>query len=168
MLKLRRDQVTTKTINVEFRSGNTNSKIKTVNKNMKDLGSQSDKVKSSFGALSKVASGVFSGLLINQIVSYTDKFTSLQNQLRQVTTTTNELRDRTADLLEVSNRSRTGIVATTELYTQLTLSTKALNLSTEEQLRLTETISKAFSVSGKTAAESEGAIRQLGQAFSNS
>ena len=165
--------MTTKFINVALKSGNTDQKIKSLNSDMKKLGKTSDgvsksvdSVTSSFGTLSKVATGVFSGLLINQIVTYTDKFTSLQNQIRQVTTTTNELSQRTSDLLAVSNRARTGISATAELYTQLSLSTKSLNLSTKEQLRLTETISKAFSVSGKTAAESEGAIRQLGQAFS--
>jgi tape measure domain-containing protein len=158
--------MTTNYIDVVYRAPNADKGIDKTSGKMKRLGRESDNVNKSFGALSKVATGVFTGLLVNQIVTYTDKFTSLQNQLRQVTTTTKQLNDRTAELLAISNRSRVGISDTAELYTQLTLSTKSLNLTTEEQLRLTETISKSFAVSGKSAAESAGAIRQLGQAFS--
>jgi len=101
-----------------------------------------------------------------KVIQYGDAFTSIQNQIRQTTNNTEELAQRTQQLLDVANRSRVEFKATSELYTQLTLATEQMNLSTGDLLRLTETIGKSFAVSGKSAAESAGAIRQLGQAFS--
>ncbi len=106
------------------------------------------------------------GMATRQVAQYADAFTSIQNNIRQTTNSTEELTERTEQLLNVSIRSRAEFGATAELYSQLVLSTENLNISTEEQLRLTETITKSFSIQGKTAAESAGAIRQLGQAFS--
>ena len=157
---------TTRFIDIKIRSANAERDVGNLDRKMTGLGRTADNVEKSFGRLSAVATAVFSSLAINQVVKYADAFTSLQNQLRQTTKTTEELAQRTQDLLDISNRSRTEISSTTELYTQLTLATEELNLTTEEQLRLTETIAKSFAVSGKTAAESAGAIRQLGQAFS--
>lgn len=157
---------TTRFIDIKIRSSKAERDVASLDKKMTGLGSTADNVEKSFGKLSAVATAVFSSLAINQVVKYADAFTSLQNQLRQTTKTTEELAKRTQDLLDISNRSRTEISSTTELYTQLTLATEELNLTTEEQLRLTETIAKSFAVSGKSAEESAGAIRQLGQAFS--
>ncbi len=157
---------TTRFIDIKIRSKKAEVKVDKLDGKMKSLGAQVDQTRKQFDKLSKVAAGVFSGLVIGGVIKYADAFTSLQNQLRQTTKTTEELAQRTQDLLDISNRSRTGISSTTELYTQLTLATEELNLTTEEQLRLTETIAKSFAVSGKSAEESAGAIRQLGQAFS--
>ena len=157
---------TTRYIDIKVRSKSAEGKINKLDNNMKGLGRTVDKTTKEFGKLSSVASGIALALTTAQITKYADAFTSIQNQLRQTTKTTQQLEQATTDLLGVANRSRTEFQATAELYTQLNLSTENLNLSTEELLRLTETIGKSFAVSGKSAAESSGAIRQLGQAFS--
>ena len=157
---------TTRFIDIKVRTRTAEKNVKRLDKGMVKLGSEADKTSKSFGALSKVAAAIGTALSVNQLVKYADAFSSIQNQIRQTTKSTEELTKRTADLLGVANRSRTEFQATAELYTQLNLSTENLNLSTSELLRLTETIGKSFAVSGKSAAESAGAIRQLGQAFS--
>ena len=153
-------------IDIKVRSKSAEGKINKLDNNMKGLGRTVDQTRKEFRKLSAVASGVAIALSTAQITRYADAFTSIQNQLRQTTKTTQQLENTTSDLLGVANRSRTEFQATAELYTQLNLSTENLNFSTEELLRLTETIGKSFAVSGKSAAESSGAIRQLGQAFS--
>lgn len=157
---------TTKYIDIKIRSRSAEKKVDNLDKGMVRLGKDTDNTSKSFGALSKVASAIAAALSVQQLIKYADAFSSIQNQIRQTTKTTEELTKRTADLLGVANRSRVEFQATAELYTQLNLSTENLNLSTDELLRLTETIGKSFAVSGKSAAESAGAIRQLGQAFS--
>ena len=157
---------TTKFIDIKVRTRTAESNVNRLDRKTKALGRTADKTEKSFGTLSKVAAAIGSSLLISQITKYADAFSSLQNQLRQTVRTTSQLEDITGSLLSVSNRARVDFQATAELYTQLNLSTENLNLSTSELVRLTETISKSFAVSGKTAAESAGAIRQLGQAFS--
>ncbi len=157
---------TTRYIDIKVRSRTAEKNVKKLDKGMVGLGKSADNTAKSFGALSKVATAIGTALSVQQLVKYADAFSSIQNQIRQTTKTTEELAKRTADLLGVANRSRVEFQATAELYTQLNLSTENLNLSTDELLRLTETIGKSFAVSGKSAAESAGAIRQLGQAFS--
>ena len=156
---------TTRYIDIKVRTSGAEKSVSNLDKEMKGLGKDTDKTTKSFGALSKVAAAVTAALSAQNIIKYADAFSSVQNQIRQTTKTTEDLTTRTAQLLDVANRSRTEFGATAELYTQLNLSTENLGLSTEKLLRLTETIGKSFAVSGKTAAESSGAIRQLGQAF---
>lgn len=157
---------TTRFIDIKLRSKSAERGVDRLDRKMTGLGRTVDDTDKSLFSLSKVAIGVFSGIALNAATKYADAFTSIQNQIRQTTKTTEELTQRTAELLEIANRSRIEFAATAELYTQLNLSTENLNLSTGELLRLTETIGKSFAVSGKSAAESAGAIRQLGQAFS--
>ncbi len=158
---------TTKYIDIKLRTKSAETGADKLDGKMKGLGATADKTSNSFGVLSKVAAAVGTAIVTGQITKYADAYTSLQNQVRQTTKSTEELTQRTKDLLDISNRSRAGITSTSELYTQLVLSTENLNLSTEKQLRLTETITKSFAVSGKSAADSAGSIRQLGQAFAS-
>jgi tape measure domain-containing protein len=136
-------------------------------KGSEGLSNSINETKNRLFSFNSVATAVASSLATNQIIAYGDAYKSAQNQIRQTTETTEELGIRTEQLFTIAERSRVGIKETAELYTQLNLSTKDLNLSTKQQLRLVETINKSFAVSGKSAAESAGAIRQLGQAFSS-
>lgn len=119
----------------------------------------------SWGTVAKVALAGVAILAARSVIKMSDSFANVQNQIRQTTSSTAELTKRTEDLLQVANRSRSEFAATSELYTQLTLNTEDLGFSTDKLLRITETISKSFSVSGKGAAENSRAIRQLNQAF---
>lgn len=158
---------TTKYIDIRMRTKQAEARADKLDGKMRKLGDTTDRTTSEFGKLSKIASAIGTSLVVAQVTKYADSYTSLQNQIRQTTKSTSELATRTKDLLEISNRSRAGLSTTAELYTNLVLSTENLNLSTAEQLRLTETITKSFAVSGKSAAESAGAITQLGQAFAS-
>jgi tape measure domain-containing protein len=154
-----------KTIRIKVDSSGAKKDVDSLDGSINNLDKSANQTNKSFGNLKTAVIAVAAALQVRVITQYADAFTSIQNQIRQTTNSTDELTKRTADLLAVANRSRVEFSATAELYNQLTLSTENLNLSTEEQLRLTETIAKSFSVSGKSAAESAGAIRQLGQAF---
>lgn len=156
---------TTRFIDIVLRSSRAERNINNLDRDMRGLGRSTDRTTSSMSRLTTVAASVSGALAARQVLAYADSFTSVQNQIRQTVITTNQLTERTSQLLDVANRSRTSLSATAELYNQLVLSTENLNLSTEQQLRLTQTISSSFAVSGRTAAESAGAIRQLGQAF---
>lgn len=156
-----------KTIKIKVDSKSAESSVNSLDGKMGKLDKSADKANESFGKLKTTVIAVAAALQVRVIAQYADQFTSIQNQIRQTTTNTRDLTDRTKQLLDVANRSRVEFGATSELYTNLVLSTENLNLSTEEQIRLTETIAKSFAVSGKSASESAGAIRQLGQAFAS-
>ncbi|MGB0898860.1 MAG: tape measure protein, partial [Psychrobium sp.] len=158
---------TTKYIDIKLRTKSAETSADKLDSKMKGLGATVDKTSNSFGVLSKVAAAVGTAIVTGQITRYADAYTSLQNQVRQTTKSTEELTERTADLLSLANRSRAGISSTAEAYTQLTLATEALNLTDERRLRLTETIAKSFTIAGKTQAQAEESTRQLNQAFSS-
>lgn len=155
-----------KTIKIKVDSKGAESNVDKLDNKIDRLDDSTNKTNKSFGTLKASIIAVAAALQVRVIARYADAFTSIQNQIRQTANSTKDLTQRTSELLGVANRSRVEFGATAELYTQLSLSTENLNLSTEQQLRLTETIAKSFAVSGKSAAESAGAIRQLGQAFS--
>ncbi len=119
-----------------------------------------------WGTTAKVALAGVAILATRSIIKMADSFTSVQNQIRQTTSSTEELTKRTQDLIGVSKRSRIELSTIADIYTQTTLNTEELGLSTEKLLRITETIAKSFAISGKSIAQSSGAIRQLNQAFS--
>jgi tape measure domain-containing protein len=104
---------------------------------------------------------------IGAIGDMSDAYTNLDNRLRKVTAdeeTRAELLQRTK---QIAQESRSEWASTGELFVRLSNSTKDLNLGQERTLRLTETISKAFAMSGASASESAGAMLQLSQAFAS-
>lgn len=108
--------------------------------------------------------GAFAGLLIvTQLKNFSDEAISVNNRLKQVTTGTRDLNKTFDDLLDISNRTRSSLSSTSTLYQRLSIASGELGLSTKELLRLTETINKSFAISGATAEETSGAVRQLSQ-----
>ena len=117
----------------------------------------------SMRGLGAAMAGVGAVMIARKLIEYSDGFTSLQNKVRLVTNSTKELTSVTESLFNVAKRSRTEIGSAGALYQKLAIATESLGISTKEALRLTETITKSFTLTGASAAESAGAIRQLGQ-----
>ncbi len=105
------------------------------------------------------------GLSARKALEYSDSFRSMSNKLRLVTSSTEELADVTSRMFDIARETRSSVEATTTLYTRLHRSTRNLEISDERLLKVTESINKAFAISGATGAESAGAIRQLSQAL---
>ena len=105
---------TTKFIDIKIRSRSAERKVDSLDKSMVKLGKDTDKTAKSFGTLSKVATAIGTALSVQQLVKYADAFSSIQNQIRQTTKSTEELTKRTADLLGVANRSRVEFQATAD------------------------------------------------------
>lgn len=154
--------MTDKRIRIILDSAQADKNAKKTDKNVRNIGKSADGAQF---AVKRLASAIASAFAVDRIVKYADSFTQVQNQIRRTVDSSEDLVRTTAELLEVSNATRSSIEATTELYTSLTVSTQNLNISQEEVIGVTKTINNLFLESGKSAAESEGAIRQLGQAL---
>lgn len=98
-----------------------------------------------------------------EIIRLVDTFTNLQNRLRLVTNSTQQLTQVTDSLLEISNRTRNSFEATTELYAKFSLGTRDLGLSQDRLLKIVESVNKAVVLSGADAAAASGGLRQLAQ-----
>lgn len=116
-------------------------------------------------SVNKLAAAIAAVISTQKIAQYADAFTRVQNQLIRTVSSTEELAASTQQLLDVANQTRAGLEPTVELYTALTVSTKDLAISQGELVDVTKTINNLFLESGKGAAETAGAIRQLGQAL---
>lgn len=116
-------------------------------------------------AMNKLAAAIGAAISVSAIVSYVDAWTKVENQLKRTTTSSDELLKVSNDLLKVANDTRASLDTTADLYTSLTVSTKNLGVSQQDVIGVTKTINNLFLESGKGAAETAGAVRQLGQAL---
>lgn len=71
------------------------------------------------------------------------------------------------DVRAIANATGAEMGATGALYSKLAQSSKELGLSQADIARVTETVSQAFVVSGASAGEAAGGIRQLSQALAS-
>lgn len=118
-------------------------------------------------AVTAVAGGFTAALSTNLIARYADTAINLSNQLRTVTDTTTDMIATQSALEAVSERSRSSLQSTITLYARTARAAEQLGLSQDKLLRVTETIQKAFSVGGATAAEAQGAAIQLSQGIAS-
>ncbi|WP_444946449.1 tape measure protein [Microbulbifer sp. VTAC004] len=115
------------------------------------------------GALTAIGAA----LSIREIVQYTDTWTNLTNRLRLVTDSTQELADVQQSLVEIAFETRGSLDSTAVLYQRLAQSAGELFDGQEDILAVTKTISQAMLVSGASAQESAGALRQLAQGLAS-
>lgn len=94
-----------------------------------------------------------------------DEWTAYTNRLRAAGEDQSVLNRRMGELTDIALRSRTSLAPVIDLYSGITKSTQDLGKSQGDVARVTETISKAFTIGGQSAATASGAILQLNQAF---
>ncbi|WP_444901249.1 tape measure protein [Microbulbifer sp. SSSA007] len=117
--------------------------------------------------LAGALASVVAGLSVREIARYTDTWTNLTNRLRLVTDTTQELADVQQSLVEIAFETRGSLDSTAVLYQRLAQSAGELFDGQEDILAVTKTISQAMLVSGASAQESAGALRQLAQGLAS-
>jgi tape measure domain-containing protein len=120
-----------------------------------------------FGGLRGVLAGLGFGLLARELIVMADTFTNMQSQIRLVTSSTEELTAVQTRLFQMAQNSRVSYEGTVDLYARLARSTKALGVSQESILTVTDSINKALLVSGTSSAQASGSLMQLGQAFAS-
>lgn len=131
-------------------------------------------VKKTSVAMVKSIAGITAGYLaldsavgsVSAFVRLSDSYTNMITKLQLATKSTEELRTAQKALFEISQFSRTSNVANTELFERLTRSTRDYNYEQKELLQITELVGKSMVISGASAASSQAAIVQFGQALS--
>jgi tape measure domain-containing protein len=120
------------------------------------------------GASLGQAVGALAGLLAaRKIIEYADAWTQVNNRIRLVTDSTQELAAVTEQVFAISQDSRVGLQSTAELYARIARSSDTLGLSQQRVLGVTESVSKAITISGVSADSANAAIVQLGQGLAS-
>ncbi len=86
-----------------------------------------------------------------------DSYTKIENKLRPVATSTENLRAVQEEVFKVAQRSHSAFESTAELYSRLADSADGLGLSQTDLASVTETVSKAIQLEGQGAEESANA-----------
>jgi len=140
--------------------------VEVVRDKFNKLGSSAQKTATSVSFLKKALLGFGAIFVIRGIINLSDEFTSLTNRVRIFTESQKGANFVIKELAEISNKTRVSIAASSEVYQRFRISAGQLGLSQRRLLDITESITKSVRISGATAQEATGALRQLSQAFS--
>lgn len=155
--------MTTEVINIQIREDGS----RVVSRNIENIGKSADKTSSSLDQLKSLIATVITGAAVVQLGRLADEYTNLQNRLRLVTTGTENLGRVTKELQNIANQTRSDFTATGELYARLASTTKELGLSQQQMLSFTKQLNQAIVLSGATASEAAGGLRQLSQGLAS-
>ncbi|QOW45794.1 tape measure protein [Acinetobacter piscicola] len=97
-----------------------------------------------------------------------DDWTNLNNRLRLVTNSQQELNKAMKDTFDIAQRSGAAWGGTAAIYQKIQYNSEKLGLSQAKVAQITESISKSISNSGSSAQAAGAALYQLGQAFDKS
>ena len=101
------------------------------------------------------------------VLSLTNAYANLQNKLRVVSDSEDQVNELTKRLGDIAYRTRARIEDTAGTFARFDTVMKLNGKSQEETLRLTETMNKLFTIGGSNATEFKNGIRQLGQSFNS-
>ena len=134
---------------------------RSVQKNDKDLKSFT---KTSFN-FSRVALSVGAALSIRQFTAFSDQMQIAENQLKNVTKSTEEFNAVSKELSRIANDTRQSVVELTGVFARFKRAGQDAGFSIKETLDLTESLTKAFKIEGNTTAEVNSVLLQLTQSF---
>lgn len=117
------------------------------------------------GAFRRLAGPLAAVLSARQVAQASEAYVNLTNRLRNVTNSSEELANAQDAVFRSAQEARQPLDATAELYQRIATNADALGLSASGVAGVVDTINKTLAVSGTSAAQAEGALRQLGQAF---
>lgn len=117
------------------------------------------------GQFRTIAASIFTAYTARQVQLFLDAATRIQNSLKVAGLSGDELERVYGKLFDTAQRNAAPLETLAQLYGRAALAQKELGASTEELLAFTENVAVALRVSGKSAAETRGALIQLSQAI---
>lgn len=115
--------------------------------------------------LRQIVTAVSSAMATRMIISYTDAWTRTQNQLRQVTETSNQLIATNQQLMRVANDSAVAFESTASFYASVARATRELNIEQSTLVEFVDLTSKSLRANGASASGASALILQLSQSF---
>lgn len=149
---------------VQVDSSRTTRGTRRVKKELNELERQAQR-------LNRVLVATFAGVstvaAVRGVINLLDTYNQLENRLRVVTTGQGNLNAVFDELFQVSQRSRSSLQGTVELYSRLAISSRELGVSQRDLISFTESVNKAIIVSGASFREANQGIIQLSQGIAS-
>lgn len=105
------------------------------------------------------------GLLVSKYTEVTDRYTLLENKLRLVTEGSEQLQRVQQELYDISLLTHQSVGISSNLYGGMAKSTKELGISEARLLDITESMNKAYIVSGANQEQAATSQQQMNQAL---
>lgn len=122
----------------------------------------------SMSVATRQLAGYMAGVVtVGAAISKMDAYTGLQNRLKLVTDSQAELNTAMNDTFAIAQKTASSWDSTAMVYQRFADNADRLGISMKQTAALTETVSKAISVSGGSAASAEAALMQFGQALAS-
>lgn len=118
-------------------------------------------------SLTNIAKGLAAALSVQQVTEYANAWVTVSNKLVNSVRANEDLATVTQRVFDVSQDTRSSLEATATLYGRLERATRSAGTSTEDLVKLTETINKGLAVSGATTEEASSTMTQLSQALAS-
>lgn len=117
------------------------------------------------GKLQGLVVAAYGGNLVTQaarqVADVADQYNNLAARVKLVTGEGEAFQGAFQGVFDIATRTGSAVETVGTLFTKVAQAGKALNLSQQQSLALTETITQAVALSGETADASDAAIRQL-------
>lgn len=149
------------------RMSDVDRKVKETNDRFKSLEKQmSDSANFIKGTMVTALGALGVSLSVGKVIGYAESWTTLDNRLKLVSKTNEQLLQSQSAVIQIANDARVPINSTADLYAKLTRAGETLGLTQQRVGVVTETIAKALTIGGGSAQGQEAAITQLNQALS--
>ena len=142
--------------------------IERLDRSLVDLERSGTRSTTALGRSVSSLTGYMAGLLsVGTAISKMDAYTNLQNRLKLVTESQQELNKATKDTFEIAQKTAQAWDSVVQVYQRFSDNAKTLGLDMQRVAGLTETVAKSISISGASAASAEAALVQFGQALAS-
>lgn len=101
------------------------------------------------------------------LIQTLDGWTALQNRLKLVHETSQDVATAQAGIVKIAKETGSNLGSVATVYQRFAQNQRELGLTISDSIALTDTVSKTISLSGVSAASSEAALQQFGQALAS-
>lgn len=158
----------TLTLDLICRTGNFTQGMRDAsNSANRELGRIEQSTNGATNAIKGMAVAALGAFSIHQVIAYTDSYTNLQNRLKLVTNSQQELNTATKDTFAIAQATAQSWGSVAQVYQRFAENSSRLGITMQQTASLTDTVSKAISISGASAASAEAALMQFGQALAS-
>ena len=143
----------------------TRAGFQSINSNLDGLDRSTSALASSFNGL-KTAAAAFVGVVASRAtIDFIDTIQTMDNRLKLVTKSQGELNSTFNDLFAVSQKTRSPLTETVDLYSKLAQNQSVSKQTTDDLKKVTEAFTTSLAISGTSGSAAAGAIMQFGQAM---
>lgn len=136
--------------------------------NIERNGDYASRSMDSMSVATRQLAGYMAGLVtVSATINKMDAYTNLQNRLKLVTNSQQELNQAMGDTFGIAQTTRQEWETVTQVYQRFSDNAKTLGINMEQTAKLTETVSKAVAISGASTQAAEAALTQFGQALAS-